>query len=53
VSKTYFLRAYPSALGGRAAWTYKWYVTSTAAEVANAVNLSAESVQFVMIGGEF
>lgn len=53
VSKTYYVRAYPSALGQRSAWTLKWYVTSTAAEVAGAVNLSAESVQFIMIGGEF
>jgi len=53
VSKTYYTRAYPAALGGRAAWTFKWYVTATAAEVAGAVDLSAEQLQFIMIGGEF
>jgi hypothetical protein len=54
VSKTYYIRAYPSAIASqRAAWTLKWYVTSTAAETAGAVDLSAEQVQFSMIGGEF
>lgn len=53
VSKTYFVRAFPSAVGSRATWTFKWYVTSGGAEVANAVNLSTESVQFLLVGGAF
>jgi hypothetical protein len=53
VSKTYSLRAIPSAGGSRATWQFKWYVISTGAEVANAVNLSAETVQFVLLGGAF
>jgi len=54
VSKTYEVRFYPSAVGTtRASWVAKWYVISTGAEVANAVNLSAESIQSFYIGGEF
>lgn len=54
VSKTYFVRAYPSAVGTtRSTWTLKWFVVSTGAEVTNATNLSAESVQFAVLGGEF
>lgn len=53
VSKTYNVRAYPSATGTtRATWVLKWYVISTGAE-AGAVDLSAEKVQFLGIGGSF
>lgn len=53
VSGTYFVRALPSAGGPRATWKLKWYVTSTGAEVANAVNLSAETVQLSGFGGQY
>lgn len=54
VSATYYVRFYPSATGTtRASWVAKWYVISTGAEVANAVNLSAEKIQSFYIGGEF
>ena len=54
VSTTYYVRFYPSTTGTtRASWVAKWYVTSTGAEVANAVNLSAEKIQSFYIGGEF
>lgn len=54
VSKTYKILFYPSAVGStRASWVAKWYVISTGAEVANAVNLSGESIQSAFLGGEF
>ena len=54
VDRTYYVRFFPSATGGlRPTWTADWYVTATAAKVANGVNLSAESIQFGLIGGEF
>lgn len=53
VSGTYFVRAKPSLGGARATWVLKWYVTSTNAEVANAVDLSAETVQFGGFGGRY
>jgi hypothetical protein len=54
MSKTYFVRFAPSVVGTtRAIWQARWYVVATAAEVANGVNLSAESIQSVFYGGEF
>lgn len=54
VSKTYEVRFFPSAQNTtRASWTAKWYVISTGLEVANGVNLSAELIQTLAIGGEF
>lgn len=54
VSKTYEVNMVPNTVGTtRAAWVAKWYVVSTGAEVANGVNLSAESVQFMALAGEF
>ena len=54
VSKTYIVRAFPSAVNTtRATWYFKWYTASSGAEVANAVDLSAESVQFGFDGGNF
>lgn len=54
VSKTYEVRFYPSATNTtRASWVAKWYVISTGAEVTNAVDLSAEKIQFSAMGGEF
>lgn len=59
LSKTYRVEFYPTSVGqiragatnlpGNAqvaGWTARWFVVSTGAEVANAVNLSAEQVQF-------
>lgn len=45
VSGTYYVRPQPAGTGPRQAWVLHWYVTATNAEVANAVNLSAEKVQ--------
>ena len=54
VSKTYFVRFFPSAVGTtRATWTAKWYTASNATEVTNTTNLSAESIQFMAMAGEF
>lgn len=53
VSKTYRVLFFPSAVGStRASWVAKWYVIG-GAEVANAVNLSGESIQAYFFGGEF
>lgn len=54
VSKTYFVRATYSVAGtSRATWALHWYATSGGAEVSNAVDLSGESIQFTILGGEF
>lgn len=52
VSKNYVARAIPSAIGFRPTWQFKWY-SSAGTEVSNATDLSAESVQFEAIGGNF
>ena len=53
-SGTYYLIPFPSAVNTtRATWAFRWFVTSTMAEVANTTNLSAESVQFLAFGGNF
>lgn len=44
VSGTYYARAVPDGAGPRQNWKLKWYVTATNAEVANGVNLSAETM---------
>lgn len=48
VSGTYYVRAVSSGTGARRTWALMWFVTSTNAQVAAAVNLSSESIQ---IGG--
>jgi hypothetical protein len=53
VSGTYYVRATPAAVGARASWKLRWYVTSTNAEVGNGVNLSGESVQIGGFGGRY
>lgn len=55
VSKTYFVRFFPSAAGSgsRPTWIAKWYTASTGSEVSNATNLSAEQIQFIAFGGNF
>lgn len=54
VSKTYKILFCPSAVGTtRASWVAVWFVIATGAEVANAVNLSGESIQSAFLGGEF
>lgn len=50
VSGTYFVRCKPSALGTPNSWNLLWYVSATGAE-AGALNLSAESVQVLVVGG--
>jgi len=48
VSGTYIVRGVPTGVGPRALWNLHWYTESSGTEVANGVDLSAESVQ---IGG--
>jgi hypothetical protein len=49
VSGTYYVRPVSSGVGARQKWALIWYVAATNAQVAAAVNLSAEQVQ---IGGK-
>lgn len=51
VSKTYEVIPYPAGSGPRQVWTLKWFVVATGAEVANAVDLSAEVIQIGGFGG--
>lgn len=54
VSGTYYVRFFPSATNTlRPTWTARWYAVSGNAEVSNATNLSAESIQFSAVVGEF
>lgn len=53
VSGTYTVRALPSGAGPRASWKLAWIVVATGAEVANAVNLSAETVILGGLGGMY
>jgi hypothetical protein len=54
VSGTYYVRFFPSASNTlRATWTARWYAVSGNAQVNNAVNLSAESIQLSAVVGEF
>lgn len=53
VSGTYIVRPIPSAIGPRGTWKLTWIVTATGAEVANAVNLSAEKVVLSGFGGVY
>ena len=53
VSGTFYARAIPSGKGPRATWKIKYYVAATNAEVANAVNLSAEVFNVSGFGGVY
>lgn len=53
VSGTYFARPQPGARGPRAAWRVNYYVVATGAEVANAVDLSAETFVISGFGGTY
>jgi hypothetical protein len=53
VSGNYWVQPRPSGVGARQTWALHWFVTSTGAEVANAINLSAESVQLGAFVGQF
>lgn len=53
VSGTYEVRFKPAGTGVRQTWTAVWYVISTGAQVAAAVNLSAEKIQVGFFGGQF
>ncbi len=53
VSGTFLVRAVPSGAGPRATWKLTWVVISTGNEVANAVNLSAETVVLGGFGGTY
>src|SRR5271167_3639223 len=45
INGTYTLQARPAGVGSRQAWSFHWFVTATGAEVANATNLSGQSVE--------
>ena len=45
VSGTYYVNLQPVNVGGYTTWRLRWFVVATALEVANAVNLSAETVK--------
>lgn len=53
VSGTYYARARPSNAGPRQTWAIHWYVVATNAEVANAVNLSAETLVVSGFAGRY
>ena len=53
VSGTFYARSIPSGKGPRATFKIKYYVASTNAEVANAVNLSAEIFNVSGLGGTY
>lgn len=53
VSGTYTVQALPSGPGPRATWKLRWVVFATGAEVANGVNLSAETVILGGYGGQW
>ena len=57
VSGTYRVEFQPNTASTRAGWTAIWIVAETAsvpaAPVAAAVNLSAETVMFLAMGGDF
>lgn len=53
VSGTYYVRFQPSAAGPRQTWKARYYVTSTNAEVANAVDLSGETFIVSFLGGNY
>lgn len=53
VSGTYEAIPQPLGTGARQSWIYRWYVVSTGVEVANAVDLSAESVSVSGYGGTY
>jgi hypothetical protein len=53
VSGTYYARVQPSGAGPRQTWKAKYYVVATNAEVANAVNLSAETFIVSGFGGTY
>jgi len=52
-SGTYYVRPWLQVTGERQTWTLLWYVTATNAQVANGVNLSAETVQLFGTCGQF
>lgn len=53
VSKTYYVDAVQAAVGPRQVWRLIWTVAATDAEVAAAVDLSAESIQVGGFGGDY
>lgn len=50
---TYYVRAIKSGTGPRQTWKYKWFVTSTNAEVAANVVLSSQSIPVGGFCGQF
>ncbi len=53
VSGTYFYIVQPSGPAARRTWVLRYFVASTAAEVANGVNLSAETFIVSGLGGTY
>jgi hypothetical protein len=53
VSGTFTVQPIPSGPGPRQTWKLRWIVFATGAEVANGVNLSAETVVLGGLGGTY
>ena len=53
ISGTYYGHAIAAGVGSRQTWKIKWFVTATNAEVAAAVNLSAEQLTIFGFGGQY
>lgn len=50
VSGTYYTIGFPVGTGSRKTYKLMWFVVATGAQVAAAVNLSAEIVRMVLVG---
>ena len=53
VSKTYLVIGVPATVGKRPTWVLRWYTRSSAVEVVNGTDLSAEKVQLFGFGGTY
>ena len=53
LSGNYYVRPWVQVAGERQAWTLLWYVTATNAQVANGINLAAETVVLSGFCGQF
>lgn len=51
ISGTYYVMGKAISKGSKTTYKMVWFVTATNAEVANGVNLSAETVRLLAIGG--
>jgi hypothetical protein len=53
LSGNYYVRPWVQVAGERQAWTLLWYVTATNVQVANGINLAAETVVLSGFCGQF